>query len=332
MQKISLLIFLFLISFTQFAQAATYSISPMLIEQSVVPRDGFSEMVTIRNLSSRQIRIYPTVNEIVLGSDNEIREFVAPVMSDRTTSVTSWIEVDRGRVVIMPGDAAEVEIRFRIHPNAVPGNYYAFVGFPEASKRFEGEEKVMAGIAPGVVVRLSLPQTTNQSLRLNGFSAERFIFDDSRRELTVSLLNTGDITAVPVGEIILYNARGDEVAAIPVNAAGQTIPPGANKNFELTIPETVALGKYKAFLSIDYGAGQRATIYDTVFFTVLPLWWIIITFAILLGATIMLSVWYHRRSNPPMSPIDPDVHSDVALYVRDTITSSPKDHDINLKS
>ncbi len=332
MKKIVFCLFLLAAMHAATTHAATHSVSPLLIEQSVVPRDGFSEMVTVRNLSSHKIFVYPTVNEIVLGTNNEIKEFISPVMSDQTTSVTSWIEVDRGRVEVLPGEAVEIEVRFKINPNAVPGNYYAFVGFPEASKRYLAEEKVMSGTAPGVVVRLSLPQTMNQSLRLSGFTAERFVFDDTRRELTVALLNTGDTTTVPNGEIILYNARGDEVAAIPVNTSGQTISPGASKNFELAIPEAVALGKYKAFLSIDYGAGQRAAIYDTIYFTVLPLWWIIITFVTLLSLTIVLSVWYHRRSNPQSSSVETDIHSDVALYVRDTITSSPKDHDINLKS
>lgn len=313
------------------AFAATHSVSPLLIEQSLVPRDGFTEIITIKNLAPRKIRIYPTVNEIVLGKNNEIKQFITPAMTDRTTTVTSWIEVDRGRVEIMPGESAEIEVRFAIHPNAVPGNYYAFVGFPEAPKRKEGEDKVMAGVSPGVVVRLSLPESSNQALRLDGFNTERFIIDDSKKEILVALSNSGDVTATPTGEIILYNTRGDEVDAIPFNTSALAIPAGGSQDFNLSIPEAIRYGKYKAFLNIDYGTSQKAAIYDTIYFTVLPLWWLIIIFGILIMGTIIVSVWYHRSSNQHKKDRD-DSEGEVSLYVRDAITSSAKDHDINLKA
>lgn len=328
MKKIFLtVVVIILVQCTQVNAATTqYSVSPLLIEHTTEPRDSFEESVKITNNLDRKVRIFPTVHEITLGDDGELKEFVPASMSDRSVSVTSWIEVTRGRIEIEPRDTVKIPVVFKINPNAQPGDYYAFVGFAEGAKYAEAEQKVLGGGAPGVIVRLTIPDTHNEQLRLIHFSSDRFIFNEASRQIELEIANVGDNPVTPSGEVIFYNARGVEIGAAPITNA-KNIDPNDTAAIQLTIPENATLGRYKAFLNLDYGTNQRATIYDTTFFTVVPLLWIVITFAILVTVAGMLAWFYHRsRYSLPIDTAD-----DVLMTVRNKVESNAQDHDINLK-
>lgn len=305
---------------------ADYSVSPPIIEYTTEARDSFSETIRITNNSDRKIRIFPTVNEITLGDDSELLDFVPASMSDRSVSVTSWIEITRGRVELNPRETIKLPVTITVNPSAQPGNYYAFIGLAEASKSDDAEAIVMTRNAPGVIVRLAIPETDVEQLRLVRFSSERFVFDEAKRQIEFEVENVGDTVIVPSGEVIFYDARGIEIAAVPVGVA-EAITPRQQAVFRIPIPEAVTLGRHKAFLSLDYGDRQRATIYDTTFFTVVPLQWLITLFVLLVAVTILLAWLYHRSRY-----ID-GIHDgdEVVMVVRNGTVKESKDHDINLK-
>ena len=118
-------IIILLCAFSYPVVAAEYSVTPMLIEHTVEPRDMSEETVKITNTSGRKLRIFPTVNQITLGEGGEIKSFVPPSMSDNTTSITSWISVTRGRVEINPGETIKIPLNITVNPNAVAGEYHA---------------------------------------------------------------------------------------------------------------------------------------------------------------------------------------------------------------
>lgn len=309
---------------------ASYSISPLIIEHTASPRDMFEETIKITNTTDRKVRIFPSVNEITLGSEGEIKEFIPPSMSDNTTSITSWLEITRGRVEINPGETIKIPVLVTINPNAKPGDYYAFIGLAEGSKRDEAELKVMSGVAPGVIVRVELADTKNEYLRLTAYHIDRFVTDESNATVRYEVENVGDVPVIPAGEIIVYNVQGQEIASVIINTDRISVPPGEGVEFTSQLPEVGFMGKFKAFLSLEYGATQAATIYDTTYFTLLP----IVTITILFGTVLFLSmfgaVYYHRVKNREYdSEIDDDTA--VAMYIRSGATSTEQDHDINLK-
>jgi len=70
------------------ALAENISVSPMFIDYVTEARDIKQEVIKIKNHGGSPVRMYASVHEISLGSDGEIKEFVTPAMTDRTTSVT----------------------------------------------------------------------------------------------------------------------------------------------------------------------------------------------------------------------------------------------------
>lgn len=306
--------------------AAEYSVSPLLIEHVTEPRDVFEDTVKITNTTGRKIRIFPTVNEITVGAEGEVKSFVPASMSDNTTSITSWIAVTRGRVEINPGETIKIPLTFAINPSAASGEYHAFVGFAEGSKREEAEALVMSGRAPGVVVRLSLVEKRSEYLRLNRFNVDRFVIHPETATVSYNLENVGGMPIVPTGEIIFYNANGVEVNAVTVNPGQRTIAPDVTETFTEPLPDLPMIGRFKALLNVEYGATQRANLYDTAYFNVVPLLYLVLLFVFLLVMGMLAAVLYHRSRRREVNE-----DTDVSVYVRTGVVGQEKDHDINLK-
>ncbi len=307
--------------------AADYAVTPLVIDHDIAPRDIFEESVKITNTTDRKLRIFPTVNEITVGDEGEVKSFVPASMSDNTTSVTSWIAVTRGRVEINPGESIKIPVSFTINPNAAPGEYHAFIGFAEGSKRDEAENLVTTGRAPGVVVRLSIVEKRTEYLRLNRFNIDRFVTALGEGTVTYELENVGGLPITPAGEIIFYSSRGIELKAMPINPDKKTIEANDRETFTQTIPDVGTIGRFKALLNVEYGTGLRANLYDTTYFNVVPVLYLAIIFGFLLVTSLMLALWYHRSK----SKIIED-EGEVSVYVRSGIVGVEKDHDINLKN
>lgn len=320
--------FVFLFYLSTSAAFASYSVTPLIIEHTAAPRDMFEEGVKITNTTDHKLRIFPTVNEITLGDEGEIKEFIPASMADNTTSVTSWIEVTRGRVEANPGETIKLPVMISINPNAKPGEYYVFLGLAEGTKREDAEQIVMAGTAPGVVIRIELADTKNEYLRLSSYRVNRFVTDESKAQITYEVENIGDIAIVPRGEVILYDVRGQEISSLEINNDKISVPPGERVTFANPLPEIGFMGKFKAFLSLEYGATQAATIYDTTYFTILPLQTLLIIFGVLIFVSSIGALYYHRTQ---VRVYEGDEEGEVPMYIRPGVASNDKDHDINLK-
>ena len=139
--------------------------------------------------------------------------------------------------------------------------------------------------------------------------------------------NPGDEPLVPKGEIIFYDTKGVEVASIPVNPNNIEIPPGGEQVFQGHVPLDGLFGKYKAFLSVEYGTQNKASLQDTAFFYAVPLTTLLIVLGVFFFAVMLLSLYLHKRYFD-----DSDDGSEfLPLHIKDT-PSVPHHHDINLRT
>lgn len=310
------------------ADAQSYTVSPPVIEHKVKPRDILEDSIKITNTGTVPVKIFPSVHPITLGEDGSIKTFESPVMTDQTRNVTSWIAVSRARVELQPGESVKIPVTLTVNPNAVQGDYYAFVGFGSGDKRDEAENAVMAGQAPGVTMRISMADVRSEYLRLHNFSIDRYVTTGDTIPVRYELENVGDLPTLPQGEIIVYDVRGREVTSVAVNADKQIIKPGETVAFTGEMPKSEMYGRHKAFLDIEYGELQRANLYDTTFFTVVPLKTILILFGLLLLGSLLLTLIYIYKGRAKHEV--PDDES-LPMYIRNGVHSDLKDHDINLK-
>lgn len=306
--------------------APLYSVSPLVIDTQVQPRDILTKQITVTNTGSQQVTLYPTVNNISLKEGSTIDAFLTPVESDRSTSLSSWIEISRAGIDLSPGESKTVPLTLRIYHEPKPGVYHALIGFGYGRNRDEAEIQVKNGQAPGTVVTVTFEEKKSEFLKLSKFIVDRFITSSQNQAAVYTFTNPGDEVLVPKGEIILYDPTGKEVGAVSVNTENVSIPPGGEHVFTASIPAEGKFGKYKAFLTVEYGEKQRGSVYDTSFFYVFPLKII----AMILGLIVVLVAvvaWYVHRRYFDEAVDDSDR---LAFHVRDTHSES-KDHDLNLK-
>lgn len=305
---------------------AAVTASPLILDETVSPRDIFERTVVITNNSGVPVRVFPSVNEITLDEGGAIKEFIPASVGDRSTSLTSWVAFPRGRVELAPGASTTLKVSYSINANAAPGLYHAFLGLGSGSNRDEAEAQVMRGNAPGVILRVAVADARVEALRLARFTIDRLVVREQSDAITYALTNPGDMPVVPAGEILLYNARGEEVATVVLNNDARVVAPG--ETVELTAPVSTAglFGRYKAFLSLEYGAG-RATVHDTAFFYVAPWHYLAALFGGLFFMTLGVVFWWRRT----LLPADEDQHDGhVAVHVRPGKTRDDHAHDITL--
>jgi hypothetical protein len=308
--------------------APAYSVSPLVIDIDAKARDILTKEITITNTGTQPVTVYPSVNNISLEEGGTIEAFLPPSESDRTQSLASWLEVNRLGIDLKVGESRTVPITLRIHPSPVPGTYHAFIGFGHGRNRDEAEKLIMSGRGVGTVMTVNLENEKMEFLKLSGFVVERFITSDKNNIATYTFRNPGDEVLIPKGEIIFYDKTGKEVAAAPVNTENVRIAPGGEHVFETEVPFAGLFGKYKAFLSVEYGTAQRASVQDINFFYVLPLRIIII---LCIGLVILAALggWYVHRKY--FDEDDSDDSERLMVHVREG-ERDPLHHDINLKN
>jgi hypothetical protein len=308
--------------------AAGIDVRPFLIDVEMLPRDSTTHTITLKNnYPTRKAVLYATVNEISIDSAGEIKEFVSPVMTDRTNTVTSWIEISRGRLEVLPSESIEIPLSIKVHPYAEPGVYHVFIGLVEASKRHVAESVAMAGDADGVIVKIVIADTRKDSMRISRFLIDRFVTGEASKTFSVEVENMGDLPSVPSGEVIFYDSRGVEVDNIALQSS-EPIAPGETKSLTADVPLQNNLGRYKANVSLSYGSSQSASLYDTTYFYMLP-WNILLM--VFLGITVVsLVVTLLLRRALFANRIDED-GEEVVMYVKDGHEPKPQDHDIDLK-
>ena len=319
-------LFFALVSFAH--AASTYTVAPLVIDEEVEARDIIEKTITLTNTGTAPVTIYPTVNNIAMGEGGTIQEFLPPVMSDQTTSLSSWIEISRAGIDLRISETKKITLTLRVNPNAKPGEYHALVAFPSGGNRDEAERMVQNGDAPGTIVTAKLVDKKTSLLKLSRFIVDRFVTNTHNTAATYSVRNPGDEALVPTGDIIFYDTTGKEVAALPVNPDSISIPPGAEQTFEVSVPIEGLFGKYKAFLSVEYGTGNIASVHDTTFFYVFPLKTLLSMLGILCVVVVLSSVYIHRAY---FSEGADDGSEFLPVHVRDSVSDS-QHHDIDLRS
>ena len=310
------------------AFAGGIDVRPFLFDVEMVPRESKTQSITLQNnYPTRKAVLYATVNEISLDSVGEIKQFVSPVMTDRTNTVTSWIEINRGRLEVMPGESLEVPLTIKVHPYAEPGSYHVFIGLVEASKRHVAEAVAMSGDANGVIVKIVIADERKDSMRISRFLIDRFVVGEDSKHISVEVENMGDLPSAPFGEIIFYDSRGVEVDNVVLQSTEQ-INPGESAIIDAAVPLASTLGRFKANVSLSYGENQSASLYDTTYFYMMP-WNILL---MIIGAMIVVSLLVTLLLRRALTARDEHEDGDeVVMYVKDGHDPKPKDHDIDLK-
>ncbi len=311
--------------------ADTHTVSPLIVDFKAEARTIEHRTITVTNGDSGgRVDIFPLVNNVTVGESGGVEEFISPTMTDRSTNPSSWIEIPRRALELKPGETGTVDFTLRIAPKVMPGVYHVLISFAAGHNQVEAERKVAAGVAPGVMVNITIEDRSVELLSLTRFLVDRFIVSNDNEAISYVVENTGDDQLIPSGSVIIYNHRGEEVGSVPVNAEAATVHPGETRTFTTALPIDGLVGKYKAYLALNYGNTQRAQLQDTTFFYALPWKKLLVLFGGILLVALALALLAHKRFAGDEEDFIDDDGEYLPLHVRETV-SQPVHHDIDMK-
>lgn len=317
---------------TAFASSVTaeegLTIRPFLIDETLEAREAVTHEISLENKTGRQLTLYATVNEITVDTEGVVKEFITPSMADRTTSVTSWIEITRGRITIPAGETATTSLTIHTNPYAKPGEYHAFIGFVNTNKRHIAEAQALAGEADGIPLKVTISEEVNLSLMMKKFSVPQFVFRRDHSVVEMVLENNGESELLPTGEIIFYDSSGEEVAATDINIEKKSVPPGETIALTAPIPFFGSLGRYKANATIYYGPKNQASIFDTAHFMMVPYYLLFVLLLAIIIFSIFITYLLKRAFDDERYIVDDE--QDVPLRVGTGRDYEEKDHDITI--
>ncbi|OGY99345.1 MAG: hypothetical protein A2945_00695 [Candidatus Liptonbacteria bacterium RIFCSPLOWO2_01_FULL_52_25] len=271
--------------------AASVSVSPVVLDYKAKVRDIIEGTLLVKNLENRMVAIYPVVNNVDPSSGRT--EFVEPSSADFSSSLANWISVSRGMIELRAGEERTVPFKIQVNLAAKPGAYHAFISFPVGATRAEAESRFEG--AATVAVNVEVQDDIKENLQLLTFAPDKNLFLGGPVSFTYQIENNGNRAEVPQGELVIYDKRGKEIANLVVNKEQHAVAPASSREFSNTWPGSGAFGKYRALLSVRYGADEAARLQDTVFFTVMPWQKLGALALVLLSACMGFAWWIHRR-------------------------------------
>ncbi len=324
-------LFLTFLILIPFKTHSSYTVSPIIVDIELEPREMTNQVLTINNNLDRLLRVYASVNTVTLDDGGEIQDFVQRSQADNTVTPTSWFSVSRGRIEIPAGSVYELPVKIQVHPQAKPGIYHVFVGVGQGSNRDQAEDSVRNNIAQGTVYRIHIADDRTAYLRLRDFTSDRMVSNVLSSNFTFNVDNPSDTPLTPRGEMIIYDSRGREVFSYHVNKDMIEILPGDSMNFTVPMHENVAWGRNRALLNLTYGDGQRAMLSDTIFFYRIPLNLLLVLFALLLILSVFVAYVIHRK----YVMVKVEIHDDadtVPVLRRQQVTRQQSETDVNIKN
>jgi hypothetical protein len=120
------------------------------------------------------------------------------------------------------------------------------------------------------MLNVEVVDDAKERLQLGNFTADSSVVTGTSASFSYLLENVGNRQIEPRGAIRIFNRKGEEVGSIPLNAEGEEITPENKKQLAAVWSAEGRFGKYKAFLDLEYGENQLASVQDTVYFWVFP--------------------------------------------------------------
>lgn len=247
------------------ASDASFGVVPVVSNEKGKARDIIKKELIVTNHSSSRIGLRAKVENV--DPSGGPQEFVGPAEADLSSSLANWVEITRGVIELEAGESRKVPYLIHVNVTAKPGTYYARVAFTDGSPELEGSVRPDG---TSLMLTLEVADDARERLQLGGFVAAHSLVFGADASFSYRLENVGNRDLEPRGTIRIFNRRGEEVGSVPLNADGVSLSPSSKQQLAAVWGASGRFGKYKAFLDLEYGEEQLASVQDTVYFWVFP--------------------------------------------------------------
>ena len=241
------------------------TVTPVVANEKAKPRDIIKKEITVTNNTGQKLELYITVenvdpNEGAIG-------FTGPTESDLSTSLANWVEITRGVIELDGGESRTIPYLIHVNLTAKPASYFVEIRLRAGRNRADAESRDGGAV---LLLNVEVLDDAKERLQLGTFSSDDSVILGKEVGFSYLLENIGNRIIEPRGSIRIFNRRGEEVGSIPVNAQGVEIAPDNQEQLAAAWSASGRFGKYKAFLDLEYGENQLASVQDTLYFWVFP--------------------------------------------------------------
>lgn len=223
-----------------------FGITPIRFELKARPGGQVTEVIYVRNNSSKPVRIKVYAENWFLGEDGS-RNFIGN--RPAPYSVRDWVRVNPFDFRLQPEEIKSVRFTVSVPAEVLPGGYHVAVSFeqvPEAPGGGRlGQVAFTGKIVAAVYVTVGKPEIQGQ--------LEDLVFESSQGQqfIKLKITNSGRYHFRLKGEVIIKNAEGKRVVRLDI--PDEPVLPETLRWLELRLPENLPPGEYLAEAFLDIG-------------------------------------------------------------------------------
>lgn len=265
-------------------------ISPPLIEQKSDPGQSVDLTIKLRNITKSTLIAKASADDFVTQGEEGVPKVLIDPNDVSPYSIRGWLEAVPDQK-ITPNQQVSIKIKLNVPAKASPGGHYGVIRFTALPEGVEGSGVALsASIGTLLLVTVSGPVTENAKIEefsISQSGKKSSFYEYGPLSLTEKISNSGSIHFKPVGEVVIKNTFGRQVAVLKVNDPPGNILPSSTRKFTQTLDKKRLFGRYKATLTLIYGSSNK-TLNQTIYFWVIPYKLIaVILFAIILAIIIL---------------------------------------------
>ncbi len=268
------------------AGAKALTVSPPYFDYNLNPGDTVLDVIKLYNESPDPISVWPVLMNFTADDKEEgAPQFYEAGTDPYGTQLADWITVDKKPIKIGPYERANVSFAINVPKDrAQPGGHFGAVMLSMQPPDAKAGVGIGSQIAALILVNISGDVREVGSIAQFGFKDPKAWYNYLPVDFFLRFQNSGNTHLRPVGNLLIYDWIGRQVASIKVNQDFRSVLPQSIRRFEFGWQNTetdpkwsglekewrnFAFGKYKAVLVLNYGQ-KNQIVTDEREFTVWP--------------------------------------------------------------
>lgn len=321
----------------QAVHSLNLTLSPVTLQLETDPGNPVTSQIKIRNNSDFPEHLKITIGKFTADASGAKPRLMDPEPGDE---YLTWIRLPEPVFDVGPGEWKTVDFSFNPPESAALSYFYTLQVSRNVVIRPGGSETAITGV-PSILLLANVHSPfAKRELSLEQFNVSQSVFEYLPEEFVVKIKNSGNIYAMPSGNIFIDGQGKKDLAVLSLNPAQSSILPQTSREFRVKwdegfprfVTETdengkekrrlewdfskahlFRIGKFTAHLILVYDNGERdVPVESFVTFWVIP--WKIIGITILIALFVLLGIRSVLRSviafirpklpsNPPQSEV-----------------------------
>lgn len=304
-----ILVFFFVNPFSKLSAAElTIGTAPTSEKLQLDPGETYNGEIVVWNLST----VTTKYNIIVSGFEQvENQPGTAVILSEEAEkralySASSWVTVNKDSINLIPNKNEKIYYTIKVPKGTFKGEYNVIIAFmSEEQKNTSIGTGTFSTLSSGTPILIKVGDEFVENAELLQFKTDKNFYEFPNITFFTQIHNLGDTHITPIGEIILENMFGKEIARIPFNENIQSLLREDSGTYEsawnygkfLTNDKQLVLGKITASLLVTYRSFQPgfSPLTAETSFWVIPWKYILIALIIIILTIIIVRKLVKRR-------------------------------------